>query len=624
MAKGINISVASDTRDFIKGIRNGVIEPLDDASDTLRDLADTGDDAGRDLSQAWEKSGDSAASIEASARRAGRTVESSMDDAADAVDDLGREGDRAADRLEDAMKDAQGDTDKLDAAYKDLGDTIRATSKKAGSELGSDVKRGTTEGSEALGEFKDESRSIAQETATSFDGTAESITDVFRDLAATAFAGFGPAGLVAGVAVAAGIGLGVKAGEDLAEQINEARERAGELASELLDVDGDLSQIDWASRMRDWGLEVKDSREWWELWQDTAITNLDAVRDAARDAGVDWKDAFTFASGAGSPEDAAAMVDKLTESIEAETAALEAAAPGRDEYGRLNAQVAIDTDDSINAKQDLIDMIEKEHDVTAQGIEDARALREATEAQKAADEAAAASIEARADALDALQSPIDDAIGSYAEFQDAESGALDPSGYIESIRKRREATSGFADNVASLAEEFGLSVEEQQAILDQGLEFAPMLQSIIDSGMSDEFVGEVQAGLTGGQDALDKAGLNTTVDVDANTKDAESGISTTTKKPRNTTIKTSADVLAASRSLSNTTGKKRTATIGARASTSSADRDIDRVAAARRTATIDVQAAVNSATTALSNFINRPRTAVVTASVRDRQGRYLP
>ena len=54
MAKGINIPIASDTREFSQGVNRGVIEPLEDAADSLDDVAKAGDKAGQKLEDGFE------------------------------------------------------------------------------------------------------------------------------------------------------------------------------------------------------------------------------------------------------------------------------------------------------------------------------------------------------------------------------------------------------------------------------------------------------------------------------------------------------------------------------------------------------------------------------------------
>ncbi|MGV2482255.1 UNVERIFIED_CONTAM: hypothetical protein IGO34_36260, partial [Salmonella enterica subsp. enterica serovar Weltevreden] len=51
MARAHEISIAADAKDFDRGIRDGVVKPLEKAEQALEDLADAADDAGRDASR---------------------------------------------------------------------------------------------------------------------------------------------------------------------------------------------------------------------------------------------------------------------------------------------------------------------------------------------------------------------------------------------------------------------------------------------------------------------------------------------------------------------------------------------------------------------------------------------
>lgn len=157
-------------------------------------------------------------------------VETALDDVADSLDDMardaktgGREAERAVEKLEDSFRDAA-------RRAKDLGD--------AGDKAGDDVKRGMRRAEDGVEEFRDEANSTARESAASFDGSAESIGDAIQEIAANAFAGFGPAGAVAGLAAAAGIGLAMAGFENLKESEEESKKRAGEWAQAYVEAGG--------------------------------------------------------------------------------------------------------------------------------------------------------------------------------------------------------------------------------------------------------------------------------------------------------------------------------------------------------------------------------------------------
>lgn len=180
MAKGIDLSIAADTRSAMSAINRGLIDPLEDVSELLETVGDDGKDA--------------------------------------------------TDDIEKGMRDAQRRTDDAKDEIRDLRDELNKAG-RAGKKSGDDIRDGMRRAEDGAEEFKDEANSTAREAAASFDGSAESIADAFQEIAANAFAGFGPAGAVAGLAAAAGIGLAIAG----FESVHEAEEKAAELAGEWAD-----------------------------------------------------------------------------------------------------------------------------------------------------------------------------------------------------------------------------------------------------------------------------------------------------------------------------------------------------------------------------------------------------
>lgn len=181
----LTFSIASETTAFDNGIRRGVIEPLEDADKAL--------------------------------------------------EDLGRAGDREMEQLEDSMSDARRDTERFEDSIKDVRDSLTRVG-RAGKDAGDDVKGGMRRGEDGVREFKDEANSTAKEAAASFDGSAESIADAFQEVTANAFAGFGPAGAVAGTAAAIGIGAAVAGFEKVEEERKASEERIAEWAEAFIEA----------------------------------------------------------------------------------------------------------------------------------------------------------------------------------------------------------------------------------------------------------------------------------------------------------------------------------------------------------------------------------------------------
>lgn len=186
MAGGYTVGIASETKAFKQGIESGVIDPLEDAQKELLELGKS---------------------------RGPEQLERAMKDA-----------EKATERLKDETKDT------ADAIERDFRDSYRSVKRSS-----DDGMRGAKEGME---DFKQEANQTARESAASFDGSAESIVDVFQEIAANAFGGFGPAGAVAGLAAAAGIGLAMAGFEDVQQAEEESKQRAGEWAQAYVEAGG--------------------------------------------------------------------------------------------------------------------------------------------------------------------------------------------------------------------------------------------------------------------------------------------------------------------------------------------------------------------------------------------------
>lgn len=551
--------------------------------------------------------------------RGTKDVQGGLEDVQDSLDDLVRAADKDAlgDNMKAEAKAVERETERIEKSFRDLSDTQKKETKGLGDGIGKNVKRGTDEAGEGLDEFRDEANSTAKETAASFDGSADSIVGSFQEVLANAFAGFGPAGAAAGLALAIGLGTAVQAGQDAADAINEAKTRSGELALEIIDAGGDISQVDIGAKIRDWGIAIDDNREFWELWQSSATNNMEKAQRYARLTGSSFEQMFRGLSG----YDADAAADVL-EDVTRQIDDLE----GKIRDARSSGNVFAGVQDADGMALDSLRGVRKEltnvRDETKDAANAAKLMEDATRAESDAAEAATAAQQARADAVDSLQQGIDEAIGAYDDFMGKEGEVADPTGYIDGIRQRVAATGDFNSNVQRLASEFGLSQAGIQAVIDQGIDFAPMLQSIIDSGLAPEYVAQIEAALNGGQNAIDGTPLNSTVDVDADTSQAERDVKGVETKPRKTDVDVKAKTSQADREIDAVAKAKRTATIDVKANTSSARSAIDRLGD-DRTATIRAVASTGAASRALDDVAGRYRTATIHAKVVDRNGKQV-
>jgi uncharacterized protein YoxC len=186
MAKGISISIASDTRDFLRGVKSGIIDPLEDASEAL--------------------------------------------------DDLGTDGARDLEKLTDGMRQQQRQTEELADEHKRLGDTIRDSSQRSSRDFTENSARTTSRAKQDLRELGAEARSNAAETFSSFDGSLQSFAGGLQGTLGGIVASLGPAGAIAGAAGAVGLGLITAAIQSGAEQTEEWKSDVAELGTAFIDA----------------------------------------------------------------------------------------------------------------------------------------------------------------------------------------------------------------------------------------------------------------------------------------------------------------------------------------------------------------------------------------------------
>jgi hypothetical protein len=203
---------------------------------------------------------------------------------------------KSLDVVGDGMQDAGKAADKLENKASDTFRAMGKDAKAAGDKIGKSQKDGFKEASEGVQEFGDEANSTAKESAASFDGSAESIIGSFQEVAANAFAGFGPAGAIAGLAAAAGIGIAVTQMQAGADAANEMKQASVDLAGQIVDAGGDIRDVDLGGIISSWGREVVEDN-WITFWNNEASTKFQETAKDARAAGVDVNDAIRGSAG---------------------------------------------------------------------------------------------------------------------------------------------------------------------------------------------------------------------------------------------------------------------------------------------------------------------------------------
>lgn len=247
MANGFTVNALLNASKWIRGTKD-MEGALDDLEGSLDDAANEVRDLDRDAERAFDSIGDAAK------------------DAAEEVKDIGTDGKKALDKLEKAADDAADGASDLEKKLRKVRDEVK--------DVGDDSKKGFDRAKEGVEEFGDEANSTAKEAAASFDGSVESIGDAFQELAANAFAGFGPAGAVAGIAAAAGLGTVFAAFEQINAEQEASRQRisewaeafieaggqvvgAAQVAAEIQDIATDGARYDEAKRnAKTWGVDV--------------------------------------------------------------------------------------------------------------------------------------------------------------------------------------------------------------------------------------------------------------------------------------------------------------------------------------------------------------------------------
>lgn len=241
------------------------------------------------------------------------SVAKSFDEVSDSLVDLARDSAKAGDKVADAMEDAGKSTKKIDdglagagkaadafeAKAKDAFKGLSDSAKQAGGKVAKESDDGFKKGGEAVGEFKDEAKSNLSEVASSFSGDMDSAVDLVQGTLGGLVGSLGPAGLIGGAVAALAIGLGKAAADGAAEDVNRIGEAASALAGEIEAAGGRIEDVDFDGRMRDWGLAIQDTREWWELWQDKALTGAQQIEDQIEGTGLSFKEMFRGASGSG-------------------------------------------------------------------------------------------------------------------------------------------------------------------------------------------------------------------------------------------------------------------------------------------------------------------------------------
>lgn len=380
--------------------------------------------------------------------RGARESEDALGDVADALDDVASEAAKGGDKTSDELKDVGKSADKLENKFEDLAAAAKDTSRTGGKSLGDNYRKGTSEAGEGLDELKDESRSTAKEAAASFDGSAESIIDAFQEVAANAFQGFGPAGLVAGIAVAAGIGTATQAFTANQEAADEAKQKVRDYGLAIIETGNDAAALTY----------VTDNLKDIVSNSDDAAKKLSDIQKLAKKYPELGGDVAALAKAYAGNADAANLMIQKTKELAAQQVT------GKEKsVGLSNAHKK--QRDELNGVAAELERVQQETK-TAQDIEQQWL---ASGGQEYLNKAAA---------IDQVNSAYDDAAGSVQDYLDKETGVFNTENYINAMNAKLTALSEYQTLLANST----LSTSAKTYLTGLGSEAASQLMQAYKNG----------------------------------------------------------------------------------------------------------------------------------------------
>lgn len=419
---------------------------------------------------------DLVADASAAIRESGKLGDA-LDDVADQLEDLGDAGKDVDKQVSNAFRDMKDDARtagrSLESDVSGAFRSVAADAKAAGKTIGREVKDGTDKAGDGLGELKDEAAGTAREAAASF-GSMEDGLDALQEVAANAFAGFGPAGMAAGIAAAAGIGFAITAMQDAAATSTEAKQAAVDMVDAIADAGGNLENVDLAERIKSWGREVLEDN-WMTFWADESSTKFQETAKDAEAFGVKAADAIRAASG--SAEDSRKFLEETADDWQTLNKRVE-------EGTRVSADGAISFDEGALAAQRQRDALS---DLRGQAEENIKTTENAVEIYGLEADAigdGAEALERSNDALRDRAAALEESASAAMTFDQAQ---LD---YIETVKQSTEDiasngrtvdfnTEAGRANRATLLEMAGSARELIAAQIEQGGTTAQVTQTTL-------------------------------------------------------------------------------------------------------------------------------------------------
>lgn len=407
----IEIPIAITADGAEKGVSK-VTDAFSDIEDSLKDVTKAGEKTGKDLS-------------------------SDMSDAAKKID---RDLTKALDSVEDEAKQAG----------------------KSGKHIGDGIKDGTGKAKESLSELREEANSTAKEAGASFDGSADGIAGAFQEVAANTFGPFG-------LAIAAAAGIGIAKLQELADQANASKERISEISQTMKDNGGKFNMDDAIESMEDYGYQIQDTKEWFEVFQKEAVTGFEQIRNVADKAGVGIGDAFKGQFG--SLKDSKLVLADLEKGLQDLESQTKENSTVVDDFGRT-----LDTTDPAIRRQ-----IDGNQELTQKVRDHIKELEAAKEIERIRKEAIQGTTQALKEDIEALEKRTD-------AVKNSESSELDYLDGIDNLNAKLK------ENGETLDKSTAKGRDNRRAVLDQASAIEQMAKDNLDAGAStDEVTKKFQA-----------------------------------------------------------------------------------------------------------------------------------
>jgi hypothetical protein len=477
--------------------------------------------------------------VESTSARA--QVEADVDEAQESLRDLSEELEQvdqteAVAEVRADVAEVLDDLDKTGTALDDLDDEVaRPRIDPAG-----------------LEEFNDEASGTAREAAASFDGSAESIGEVFQEVAANAFAGFGPAGAAAGIAAAVGLGTAIAAVQTLAEENTAAKEAATDMATAMVDGTHDARDA-----FREYATTVVEDNPW-TFWSDEASTSLEGLNDDLERLGALGQQTIGAISS-GSLEDMRAALADVNDELEVLEVSLRRGADAADfgvGAGELldlahNAEVAAQAsnglteadeqrreslqrvqgvlEDQIESQSDAREiavlLIQAEQDLTRA---EAELQLELDETNRALEERVSGSrnvAQAEFDLADSVRNTRDTMKDAEATEQDRKEALFELSGNILDLAAAEEEASGKTEDYNRIIDrnrrEF-MDAAEAAGYTREQAEYLAREYGLIPKRVNTDINGDASGARREGREARDYLNaLRATIPVTADTTDAQ-------------------------------------------------------------------------------------------------------